>query len=880
MLALVDGFLAPHFLLSELHEFSGPVLNGDHHAAQELRIRVKEVSRRIPAAARLVEELVDRPAVPCGCGCGPGQASETPARAPGTVSEAGLAELSLAVARAFACEPDDVLRAAIDSVVGLSFMATTLDRLLHVLDASGEAAVGREMDRLNRLLVVLPTTGPPMRSMSAVGLGIPGLPGGGLPGGGLPGGGLPGGGLPGGGLPGGLGRPPGSPLGDLRDALRERIKAKLEGPFRWNPEDWDHMPVGRFVPPFIDTRRITCQVGLALALRDRKESPPVRPARVVWSDSILRIDAEGPCEGNMVEVHGSGFGASQPADVVLMVPIAGWCTPLAVAAADWSDTRIRFALPPHVTSGPVGFADAAYVRAYDAWVDRMNKAASAAMEAAGCAGASLPDMPILRHFSECPPETPFNHLRAGSAIIRSFTVNASSLAVAEPGDGLLLAWEVVNAETSRIDRPSIHGPLLPGGYDQLLDPAPVSTLALGPATHNGPQRFTYVLTANGPCGTETRTVEVVATKRPGLSVSGLELTQGIQSIPPTVRYVALKPTVVRATVRHSLNGWGKNTVPGVVGRVRFQILGSPWSPWYDAVNTSQPIAPVPGGSITVQANPQRINTDDTLNFLIPPAFCMGDVIAHVEVRVTGFDARPDFPGFSESVGAGSPPVTFEPRRTLDLRYVRVNWGGTTPSDATCRATLLTAVPLLPTPMAFIQPLAGTGVVSGGASTSSRRDDLLDDFLDRHDCSSWEAATEFLGSDCPEDDGAIWVLIAGAFPAGSQGNSRHIPSDVCFTAPNDGPYAAHELSHCLNQIHLGVPCPNGKTAPHGDAPGAWPGGGLLADVPFDVTANTTVRGLGGKVWDVMTYCGTVISDGSDNTWPSPQRWQQLWDYIGA
>lgn len=835
------------------------MLHGDCHAAEELRSHVSEVSRRIPAAARLIKEAAEETAGPCGCG--PERGSEKGVPVPGTVSEAGLAELSLAVACAFACEPDDALRTGIDSVLGVSLMASRLDRLLYVLDAYGETGVGREMERLNRLFLAAPGTGP-MHLMSTAGMGIPGLPGSGLPGGGLP---------------GGLDRPPGLPLDSLRDTLRKRIEGKLKGPFRWNPADWDHKPVGVFVPPFVDTRRITCQVGLALALRDRKEPPPVRPSRVVWSDSIVRIDAEGPCEGNMVEVHGSGFGASQPAGVLLMVPIAGWCTPLDVAAADWSDTRIRFALPHDVTSGPVGFADAVYVQAYDAWVDRMNKAASDAMAAADCAGADLPDIPILRHFSECPPETPFNHLRAGSAIIRSFTVNTSLLAVAEPGDGLLLAWEVINAETSRIDRTSANGPLLPGGYAQLVNPAPVSTLALGPATHNGPQQFTYVLTANGPCGTVTRTVEVVATKRPGLSVSGLELTQGIQTIPPTVRYVALKPTVVRATVRHSLNGWGTNTVPKVVGRIRFQVLGSPWSPWYDAANGSNPIAPVPGASITVPANPQRANTNDTLNFLIPPAFCIGDVITQVEVRVTGFDSRPNFAGFSETAHAGSPPITFEPRRTLDLRYVRVTWAGATLADASCQTSLLTAVPLLPTPMAFIQPLAGTRVVSGGASTNASRDDLLDDFFDRHNCSFWEAATEFLGSDCPDDDGAIWVLVAGSF---NQGRSQGIPSNVCFIPPNDGPYAAHELSHCLNQVHLGVICPNGQTALNGDAPTAWPGGGLLADVPFDVTTNATVTGAAGRVWDVMTYCGTPTAGGSDNTWPTPQRWQQLWDYIGA
>ena len=273
---------------------------------------------------------------------------------------------------------------------------------------------------------------------------------------------------------------------------------------------------------------------------------------------------------------------------------------------------------------------------------------------------------------------------------------------------------------------------------------------------------------------------VVATRQPRLRIDRIEVTQGIQSAAGDVRRVALKPTVVRVTVRHGLAGWGANNVPKVTGRVRIRVFGGPLYAWLDLVNGSNPIAATPGATITVPAAPVSSNTNDTLNFLIPGFECYGTAWIDVEVRVAGFDARAGgFTGWSESVSQASAPMVFENRRALDLRYIRVNWGGSTPSDAVCDATLRGAIPLLPTPSAAITPLAGVGVQTPGGTATSNRDDLLDDFDDRHNCSTWEALTEWLGSDCPDDDGAIWVLIPGMF---FRGRAYDIPSNVCFTPP--------------------------------------------------------------------------------------------------
>jgi hypothetical protein len=864
LLGVLDDLVAPHLLLAKLHDLAAPVLGGNCHAEAELCLRMGELVRRLPGATALVGRVLEAASAKEGCGCEDeiephaADAGETESR---TLDASALLDLAIAVARAFQRSGEAQRQDALSTVFGIAFAAQPLDRLSAALRARGAAGLAEEMTWIGGLRSTSMRAPPPMKAMSGVGPPMPGPPRGGLP------------------------RGPRHPGDGLGGSLLEHLKELIEGRKRWDPEKWDHPPLGMFDPPFVDTQKIRCEIALMMALKAHGESPPPRPARVVWSDNITAIEAPSPCAGNQATIRGRGFGSRKPAGTGIMVPINGVCTPLDVNPSAWTDTAVRFTLPVGVTSGPIGFVDLTYVKMYDAWVDRMNQATADAIAAAKCARVLAPDVKILPHFSECPPATGFNHLRAGSALIKSFTINLATLLVAEPSDALTLAWDVINAEQLRIERTSTQGPQF-GASVALVNPPPISTFALGRAAHTGPERFTYRVTATGPCGGVTAAVVVIATKRPQLSIAQVEVTQGIQTIPASVRLVAQKPTVVRVTVRHGLKGWGANTVPQVTGRMKAQILGTSWSPWYDPVNGSTPpIGPMPGASITVPASPQRAKTNDTLNFLIPPAYCSGDVTILLDVRVTGFDARvPDFLGFSESIIGGVALVTFEKRRILNLRYIRVDWFGSgAPAYGVCKRTLLAAVPLLPTPMAIVAPLAGVGVQNAGptlffTTPDDIRDALLDRFYALHSCLP--VATEFLGSDCPDDNDEVWVLIPGATQAQARmagapfrGSSRDIPSNVCFTPPNDGPYAAHELSHCLNQQHLSVMCPDGQQAAGGDAPGTWPNGGVLTDVPFDVQNNATVTGAI-LVWDVMTYCGSL------NTWPSPRRWQQLWDYLGV
>lgn len=858
---LVMGLTEPLRQLDRLADLAERALAGDGHAWRELREALAGLAA-LPGI-RSVDAAIGGAQHRESCGCDGVRAEAAVSRpleaiaapdVPAVIDQRAASALLLAVARLHIDQPGTAREDAMDAVILIAGAACTIAGLVAAHRSSGIEGLVSELNRLageGRLDWARLPAPMPMRTLSGGmpgGFDLPSLPGN-LP---MPGGDIP---IPGG---GDLPIPGKNPIEELLGSLKKRKQ--------WDPEIWDHAyPFWRDPLQYIDRgliHLIACLIEVYHKLQARAAiAPPARPARVTWADGITSVSG-GACAGDQLTIRGTQL---KTPNTVLLLPFADGCHPVAVPPGDWTGRRITVTLPPGVISGPVGFGDATYIAAYDAWAAQQN-ALAAEIEGIWCYPGDLPWVPPFR---ECPPDAGVNHLRAGAAIISSFTANGGPSATVEPFGAVLLAWTVLNAEHVRIDRISTAGPLL-SGSTALIDPAGTTALLTG-FVHTSPATYTYRLTATGPCGVAIRDVQIFASKRPGLYVSGVEVTQSIQTTTSSVQLVESKPTVVRVTVRHGLFGFGSNTVPGVKGRIRVRRSTGARSGWIDAANNTSPMAPSPAASITVTSNPQRNNTNDTLNFLIPPAWCSGTVAYEIEVRVTGFGPTAGFAGFNQSTTFNTGFFTFSPRRTLEFRYIRVNWGGSTPTQQVCFDTLRTAVPLLPTPTANIWELPGVGIQNPGGTGDDDRDDLLDDFDDRHNCSWWEALWEWLGADCPDDDGAIWVLIPGVF---HRGRAYDIPSNVCFTPPGDGPYAAHELSHCLNQEHVSVMCANGQTATGGDAPSDWPNNAQLVDVPFDVTRNIALTLSGTGVFDVMTYCGTP-----NNTWPMPVRWQRLWNEIG-
>lgn len=677
----------------------------------------------------------------------------------------------------------------------------------------------------------------------------------------------------------------GSVLADWLAALLNRFKK----PPKWDPDGWgpwypwwwEHP---NYIAPEIENfLRCTAAVrGLLAALDKLRAGAPDGGA--VWSTGISGVAISGPCAGNEIVFRGKGFGATQPTNTVLLLPTLDGCR--VVAATSWSDTKITAVLPARVASGPVGFGDKARIDAYNAWAGQMNDLIRK-LNALPCDPG---ERDIVAPFGACPPASTINTITAGVAEIVSFTANNKASAVLEDGEHLTLRWTVRNAANVTITRDTAGAPLL-SGSTTLTTPKLVGIHAFGAVTHSGPAEWRYTLRVSGACGGQvTRTVRVYATKDPQLRIETIQVTQSLQTAANDIALVEHKPTVVRALVRHGLAGWGGDSIPNVQGQIRM-LRGGAWSKWISAAPAGvRPMKPKLGTSITVTNSPSFNVTKETLNFVLPGDWASGAARYQVKVWVSGYGAVGAYGGMSSTATKYSPSATYVHRRTLQFRYIRVNWNGAgPPSPAECENTIRGAIPLLPTPTAGIVALPGFGVENRSSTSDGEDDvaperrDMLADFDDLHNCDTFEELTEWLGSDCPDDDGSIWVLIPGDK---RRGEAYDIPSNVCYTRPNDGPYAAHEISHCLNQEHIRLGKPGGTVPEGGDAPTQWPNKAMHAEVPFD-TAGTVGNLKGGSlprslamtpgrgVADVMTYFGTP-----NNTWPIPARWKRLWNEIGG
>ncbi|MCU1432639.1 MAG: hypothetical protein JWP95_1744, partial [Actinotalea sp.] len=544
---LVLGLTDPLRRLDTLAAQLRLAVRGDDHAADGARAALGELAPLVRTAGLRTAISGERghghgAGCRCGCGCagdddrarpvlGRGERSARPTGIPAVAEQSSsvvdddpgsiLDEEQLAallLAAVLVAGPDRRQEAA-DVVAGLVLASALVTSLGLVHAAEGEVGL---VDRLESLAgqgllawVGTPLSREPVPMQTMSGQmpggpgGIPGLPPGWQPGG-LPGGGIPGiGGIPGAGLPGVPDLE--DPFGDLIDALLGRVKGKR----RWDPEKYDHSYPWWIEPQrYIDPRtaeRVRCVLEVNRQLAARNEPAPARPTPAVWSEGITEVSLSGPCAGATITITGVGFGSTRPAGVTLLLPTLAGCRP--ATADSWSDTRITATLPADVGSGPVGFADAAYVAAVDAWAARRN-AADAVLATLTCA-TYVPT--LTRPFHECPPPTAINAILAGVPVISAFTANGETVLPLEPGVPLVLRWSVQNAQTLTVERVSASGPGF-AGSSSVADP-PASQWALGTPSYSTLQVWTYRLTATGACGGPvSREVTVVAGKRPRLRI--------------------------------------------------------------------------------------------------------------------------------------------------------------------------------------------------------------------------------------------------------------------------------------------------------------------------------------------------------------------------
>lgn len=597
----------------------------------------------------------------------------------------------------------------------------------------------------------------------------------------------------------------------------------------------------------------------------------------VHARGIAALQPSSVCSGNQVSIIGTGFGESQGL-VEVRVPTGRGCVPVEVSS--WSDERIDLVLPDDVTSGCIGFFDPMIADQGREAADRLNSQLGSINSWLACLQMTkVPHIPGPMR-DRCPPCTEMNRLIAGPPRIGEFELVTDLPGIVISGEDVELRWLVDNTESIRLERVTTNGPSFDGATS--VDDPPGQSYDLGVATHTAPQLWTYRLTATNGCGSTTQEVTAVATADPGLRVEAVEVSQGIQTEDHSVRLVRRKQGVIRVVPGHGLNGFGGGVVPAVTGRLRLRTGAEAWSPWFDPINGSSPTSPTPGAAISVVAGPDLANTDDTLNFLLPTHRAVGPLHLEVELRVDDYGAPSGMAGFSSQTARSFGPFAFHQRARVHHRYVRVRWQDTataaaqTPTHEQCVDTLEGTMRRIPARLGSIEPLEGVGVQVAEVPTGTGDvwvanatrivRELVEEFDDRHNCSLYEWLTQWLGSDCPEDDGAYWALIAGG---SRKGRAAGIPSNTYLTSVGMN-VAPHELGHSLGQLHIMVACPNGLQAQGGEPAFLYPNNGQLTDVPFDLDTNQTVTGANG-VWDIMTYC--------DVHWTKPTRSQRLYDFIG-
>jgi len=852
METLVQHLLQPLVQLDRLDQLAKRALNGDTEAMRQIvavaayiagtRHGVAGLYRRMVTAERAAEAS---DSCPCRDTNKDFASSRIDAlNAEDVLDETGLVQLVLSVTSAGAGTGASASRfdrdAALDGIACLMIEAGPAVRLSHAYRTRGLDGLLLEMrslgaeGELTRLLqgAVLPDA--PMHTLSA-GLNIP-LPGEDLP-----------------------GWPPG--LKPFEDIL-----GKLRSPKIWDRDYWQPFtPFERVALEYYSPgwRRLTeClrEVGRRIDARLAIKPPP-RPNRLLWSDNITAVEQQGSCAGDRIVIRGTGFEAIRNS-AVLLLPVGQGCAPAAVPAQDWTDTAITVMLPVGILSGPIGFMDAAYLAAYNAWVAEQNRLADEIRQFY-CYLLAKP-LVIAQRFSECPPDRAVNRLRAGAAVIDAFNVNGQSAVYVEPGTSLTLAWTVRNAEKITLERWGNSGPGFNGGYE-LENPAG-QTFYLGQINVYSAIDITYQLSAEGPCGRVQAVVHVYVRRVPALKITGIEVTQGIQRFREpgvadnSLRLAAMKDTIVRVYVSaEKLNGFK----PSIYGE-EVEISGELQ---VDGI-LLQPVK-------TARARPdsaiERWNTEHTLNFKIPAAMAQGTKQIRVRAWTKNeIEAPPD----GEKVRPKALPVFHSvqwfDRRPFKIRYVRVSQAGWPAiEDEAAKRAAIRAFDLLPTPPTDIGParvpLWHTGQ---DLNTENGVETLLGHIDDQHDCtfSEWLFLWE---EDCPDDDGAVWVAIVNGplWGGKAQGFDFFTVSRNTVVVPAvDRITFAHELGHTcsLNHVNQGVFPEDSKTFDELPDGGAIRRGNAFDPSEVKSLSESPVT----QLYDFMSY--------APGRWISPTNWERLFN----
>ncbi len=405
--------------------------------------------------------------------------------------------------------------------------------------------------------------------------------------------------------------------------------------------------------------RRSCELGLSHAVNEWGGALAGSRA-TSWATGITSLSPNHGCGGDIVAIHGAGFGAKQLADVSVWFPrLGGGC--VAVRVISWSDSLIMVETSASVGVGCVGFVQANA----SAGGSLAEAASTLAGEMVRCIGMpafnaagrieQLGRHPLL----ECPPCLPngANKFTGGKPRILRFAGNGKTDVEIAPAMDLLLDWDVANAASIAIvsisdpsgpnEQPDVYGPLSPTTGTFLF-------LAVsGSFTWDRDyelRAWNSCTPANAPI---TARITVRMRSHPDLKIYGIEAIQATQFFDSSIHMmnskqwqpdnsvplIALKPTVARVFVDSGQrSGFDRGKVSGVSGQLfGFDAQGNalPGSP-LDPLNAS--FIPSPGVRIVAErraaaaglvAARRMLPPDSTFLFLLPPTWTAA---AEISVR--------------------------------------------------------------------------------------------------------------------------------------------------------------------------------------------------------------------------------------------------------
>lgn len=294
-----------------------------------------------------------------------------------------------------------------------------------------------------------------------------------------------------------------------------------------------------------------CVLGIGEALGKFGAVFSQRPRE--WpTATISEVSPRRACPGDTISIRGSGFGATQPRNVEVMITAeGGGCVSAQVVS--WSDSEIQVTVPPDAGHGCVGLIE------HPGDIGLLAEATSElAGEIESCLGlAGFVAARNIRHLGEsavgaCPScGDPATSFVAGPPTIDFFVADGATVGDVAPGGTVDLSWSVIGADTVAItpqpagSLPAVPGPLAPDRGSARAGPLPLQ---------DG-DRGAYLLTADNACGTVTKTLEIVCRGKRALVLSGGGMLGAFEVGAARCLYDAagLRPDIICGTSVGALN---------------------------------------------------------------------------------------------------------------------------------------------------------------------------------------------------------------------------------------------------------------------------------------------------------------------------------------